>query len=330
MTENTPVYCFTIPSVSDGTLLDCRIYHPVSLQDAQSTQQRTKKAALIAHPYAPLGGSMDDAVVTTIVDQLLDLDFVVGCFNFRGAANSEGSTSWSGKAERDDYISVAGHLIFYMNQLRTSQVVTKDTESSAGYVQNISAEPITLVLGGYSYGSLIVTHLPPMPEILAIFHKPSKWVSEILLRAKELALQTNTSLSENRGRMSDHPPARRQHKRQSSSQHSIIYGGNDEPSPADRHIDPLHKAVEIQTRIRHAMYRNHRADNSITARLNPSSAHFASATTSIQLPLPINHNSIFLAPSHRTPAEKSTSQSYVGHLWHQRHIHFLHEAGSLV
>lgn len=83
MTENTPVYCFTIPSVSDGTLLDCRIYHPVSLQDAQSTQQRTRKAALIAHPYAPLGGSMDDAVVTTIVDQLLDLDFVVASFNFR-------------------------------------------------------------------------------------------------------------------------------------------------------------------------------------------------------------------------------------------------------
>jgi hypothetical protein len=83
MTENTPAYCFTIPSVSDGTLLDCRIYHPDSLQDAQSTQQRTRKAALIAHPYAPLGGSMDDAVVMTIIDELLDLDFVVGSFNFR-------------------------------------------------------------------------------------------------------------------------------------------------------------------------------------------------------------------------------------------------------
>jgi hypothetical protein len=83
MPENTPVYCFTIPSVSDGTLLDCRIYHPVSLQDAQLTKQRTRKAALIAHPYAPLGGSMDDAVVTTIIDELLGLDFVVGSFNFR-------------------------------------------------------------------------------------------------------------------------------------------------------------------------------------------------------------------------------------------------------
>lgn len=281
MSGNTPVYCFTIPSVSDGTPLDCRIYHPVSLQDAQSTQQRTSKAALIAHPYAPLGGSMDDAVVTTIVDQLLNLDFVVGSFNFRyrlllvtcycdpmlmwnrGAADSHGSTSWSGKAERDDYISVAGHLVFYINQLQTSQMVIDNTAYPPGHMQSIPSEPITLVLGGYSYGSLIVTHLPPMPDILASFSKSSKWVSEILIRAKELALQTNTSLSEIRGRMPNTAPARRQHKRQSSSQHSIIYGGNDEPSPADRHIDPLHKAVEMQTRFKHAIHRNHRSTSSI-------------------------------------------------------------------
>ncbi|KAI4765275.1 hypothetical protein E4T52_00132 [Aureobasidium sp. EXF-3400] len=265
MMENTPVYCFTIPSVSDGTLLDCRIYHPVSLQDGPSTQLRTRKAALIAHPYAPLGGSMDDAVVTTIVDQLLDLDFVVGSFNFRGAADSHGSTSWSGKAERDDYISVAGHLIFYINQLQTSQIVTHDAESSVGHVQSIPSEPITLILGGYSYGSLIVTHLPPAPEILAIFRNPSKWISEILLRARELALQTNTSLSEIRGRIPVSPPARRQHKRQSSSQHSIIYGGNDDQSPADRHIDPTHRGHEIQTRIKNVIHRTHKQSPSTTS-----------------------------------------------------------------
>ena len=83
MTGNAPVYCFTIPSLHDSTVLDCRIYHPASLQDAQTGQQRTRKAALVAHPYAPLGGCMDDPVVMTIVDQLIDLDFVVGTFNFR-------------------------------------------------------------------------------------------------------------------------------------------------------------------------------------------------------------------------------------------------------
>jgi hypothetical protein len=152
-------------------------------------------------------------------------------------------------------------LIFYTNQLQTSQIVTNDTDPAApatGHVQSIPSEPITLVLGGYSYGSLVVTHLPPIPEILAIFHKPSKWTSEILLRSRELALQTNISLSEFRGRLPD-APSRRQHKRQSSSQHSIIYGGNDSPSPADRHIDPIHKVIEVPTRIKHAIHRTHRS-----------------------------------------------------------------------
>jgi pimeloyl-ACP methyl ester carboxylesterase len=149
-----------------------------------------------------------------------------------------------------------------MSQLQSSQIVVDDTVYPAGHVQSIPSEPIALVLGGYSYGSLIVTLLPPTPEMLAIFRKPSKWVPEILLRARELALQTNRSL---RGRGPDDPPARRQHKRQSSSQHSIIYGGNDEPSPADRHIDPKHKAVEIQTRIKHAIHRNHKSASSTTS-----------------------------------------------------------------
>lgn len=129
-------------------------------------------------------------------------------------------------------------------------------------MQSVPSETITLVLGGYSYGSLIVTHLPPTPEILALFHEPSKWVSEILLRSKELALQTNTLLSETRGRIPEDLPARGQHKRQSSSQHSIVYGGNDEPSPADRHIDPTHKT---QSRIRHAIHRNHKSTSSIAS-----------------------------------------------------------------
>lgn len=152
-----------------------------------------------------------------------------------------------------------------------SHIVANGMESGAGHVQSIYSEPITLVLGGYSYGSLIVTNLPPTPEILAIFRKPSKWVSEILLRARELALQTNTSLLETRGRVPDISPSGRQHKRQSSSQHSIIYGGNDDPSPADRHIDPIHKGHEIQTRIKNVIHRNHKPSPWTTSHTSNSS-----------------------------------------------------------
>jgi hypothetical protein len=81
--SRTPAYCFTIPSVYDGICLDCRLYHPVSFQDTQSARLQTKKGAIVAHPYGPLGGCMDDPVVMTVVEQLVDLGFVVGTFNFR-------------------------------------------------------------------------------------------------------------------------------------------------------------------------------------------------------------------------------------------------------
>lgn len=109
-----PTYQFTIPSLADGLALDCRIHHPppppppgppspphlrllpetnhhptdheVPSSDKSSPRRaagRRKKGAIVAHPYAPLGGTMDDPVVTTAVDQLLQLGFVVGTFNFR-------------------------------------------------------------------------------------------------------------------------------------------------------------------------------------------------------------------------------------------------------
>ncbi|KAG9636637.1 hypothetical protein KCU64_g14510, partial [Aureobasidium melanogenum] len=309
MTDNTPVYCFTIPSVADGTLLDCRLYHPVSLQEPQSAQQHTRKAALIAHPYAPLGGSMDDAVVTTVVDQLLDLDFVVGTFNFRGAANSHGSTSWSGKAERDDYISVAGHLLIYMDQLHTSR--TNDTtsaQSPTGHEPSNPSEHIILILGGYSYGSLIVTHLPPTSEILAMFRETqtSPWTSDILKRAKELALQTNTSLSNQvdpRGRLPN-SPLRKKHKRQSSSQHSIVYGGSDSPSPADRHsTDFIHKAFIIfnpntflKPLRKNHFYRKHTYARELASGLDTLSLDLTFTTALVQFSLSVDVKFDVLAP----------------------------------
>ncbi|KAI5204417.1 hypothetical protein E4T39_03533 [Aureobasidium subglaciale] len=254
MAEFIPAYCFTIPSLSDGTLLDCRIYHPVSFQDP-TTYQPNRKAALIAHPYAPLGGCMDDPVVMTVVVQLLELDFVVGTFNFRGAGNSQGNTSWAGRAERDDYISVAGHLLFYLNQILNHDDISNG-HSPGDNAELTPSESIALILGGYSYGSLIVTQLPSTAEILATFHhiQTSHSVSEILLRARELALQT-TNLSrsnptEARGRLPDQPP-RRGHLRQSSSQHSIVYGGSDSPSPADRQ-----STEHMSARLKHAMHRH--------------------------------------------------------------------------
>jgi hypothetical protein len=83
-----PQYSFTIPSVHDDTTLYCRIYHPDILSEQQSTEaiQKTpwrKRGIVMAHPYAPMGGSYDDRVVGVVVDEFLQAGWVVGTFNFR-------------------------------------------------------------------------------------------------------------------------------------------------------------------------------------------------------------------------------------------------------
>lgn len=80
-----PALSFTIPSIQEDVILDCRVYHPASLTPTSISHlaEWNKKAAVVAHPYAPLGGSMDDPVVRCIVSLLLKQNFVVGTFNFR-------------------------------------------------------------------------------------------------------------------------------------------------------------------------------------------------------------------------------------------------------
>lgn len=81
-----PAWSFTIPSLADDTPLDCRIYHPphfeAVLANAAENGHATR-GAIVAHPYAPLGGNYDDAVVLALVKCLLREGFVVGTFNFR-------------------------------------------------------------------------------------------------------------------------------------------------------------------------------------------------------------------------------------------------------
>jgi hypothetical protein len=76
-----PGYSFTIPSVYDDTTLDCRLYHPK--QQHQSHLLHAMNAAIVAHPYAPLGGCYDDPVVASMGNALLDAGYIVGTFNFR-------------------------------------------------------------------------------------------------------------------------------------------------------------------------------------------------------------------------------------------------------
>lgn len=81
-----PQYAFSIPSIEGDTPLDCRIYQPNDLSQSISRHPEDGpriKGAIVAHPYAPLGGCYDDHVVLAVTQTLLDQGYVVGTFNFR-------------------------------------------------------------------------------------------------------------------------------------------------------------------------------------------------------------------------------------------------------
>jgi hypothetical protein len=81
----SPTLAFTIPSIHDDIELQCKIYHPTCLAPTNISQYVPwkKRAAIIAHPYAPLGGCQDDPVVGLLACACLKEGFVVGTFNFR-------------------------------------------------------------------------------------------------------------------------------------------------------------------------------------------------------------------------------------------------------
>ena len=82
MAEPEAAYSFTLPSIHDGTPLDCRIYHPKKMNEIVAGQKYLR-GAVVAHPYAPLGGCYDDAVVLSTTETLLENGLIVATFNFR-------------------------------------------------------------------------------------------------------------------------------------------------------------------------------------------------------------------------------------------------------
>ncbi|KAG9236443.1 hypothetical protein BJ875DRAFT_482269 [Amylocarpus encephaloides] len=222
-----PTLSFTIPSVHDDLVLDCRVYHPVCLAPtkASDVEDWQKKAAIIAHPYAPLGGSYDDPVVDLVAGTILKQGFCVGTFNFRGAGSSKGRTSWQSKAEQLDYISMIGFMCYYMHFLSPppanppepkftrsdpelhdlTPAPSAQTCDSRFLSLTSTAPPGTqggvgedqraiLLLGGYSYGAMVTSLLPAiLSTILAPFQEPAlgSTYAEIRMRAESLATQQN-------------------------------------------------------------------------------------------------------------------------------------------
>lgn len=104
----------------------------------------------------------------------------------RGASGSAGKTSWSGKPELGDYVSVYGFALCYIDAIYRRH----DDVSPSSPISPTAATPVPLLfLGGYSYGSMIASHLPARDVVLELFKLPSpdSAENEIKLRAENMA-----------------------------------------------------------------------------------------------------------------------------------------------
>ncbi|KAL9115508.1 MAG: hypothetical protein Q9227_000829 [Pyrenula ochraceoflavens] len=172
-----PTFTLTIPSVHDGIPLDCRLFAPKPTKTELPLQ-----AAIIAHPYAPLGGCYDDPVVNEVAGVLFKAGYFVLLFNFRGAYKSASRTSWSGKSELADYVSIYGFIVHFLNSVKTCV----DSINAGESPRIDSAVGTSLTLGGYSYGSMMAMNLPSVHNVMAMFRTALDTSPEAAIRSRAL------------------------------------------------------------------------------------------------------------------------------------------------
>lgn len=133
---------------------------------------------------------------------------------------------------------------------------------------SLTGESPLLILGGYSYGSLILKHLPPMLSILQRFSNPlaGSAVDEILLRARKLSDQSNLEwINMARDAERERGSSKHEHKT------SVIIGG-EETSPEQRRRSrevkrslDIPRSLDFGHRLRSLSHRGRRAGNSTTS-----------------------------------------------------------------
>ncbi|KAJ5175197.1 uncharacterized protein N7482_001074 [Penicillium canariense] len=213
MDLQSPTFSFTIPSIHDGCKLECRLYLPHQLQDIEPEASGTSSAtcgAIVAHPYAPLGGCYDDPIVGFVGGELLQAGYIVGTFNFRGAGGSEGRTSWTAKPELGDYVSFYGFMLNYLHEVNAT-LFTGQNEIPASKASRTESRRVHLVIGGYSYGSMVASHVPTLDVMLDLFCDGTVTpaaIDEIGRAARKIAVQSTRRPPANPDRHADQPGPR--------------------------------------------------------------------------------------------------------------------------
>ena len=188
----------------------------------------------------------------------------------RGAGGSNGRTSWTSKPEIDDYISFIGLFVHYLDALRLPELsepmpISADAPPPLSPIR--TGEPLTdplgtphdrmtLILGGYSYGSLITTHLPPYEAMIERFAHVSQGTAEaeIRLRASSLAMQWNRDAQMhcelNRGRSLKAPSAHGS----SPSSMALAMGGEECDPGTRRSSRDSRRSLDV---VRRSLERSH-------------------------------------------------------------------------
>ncbi|KAI0749660.1 alpha/beta-hydrolase [Daedaleopsis nitida] len=125
-----------------GTILEyILIQGQVTPSTSRDGDRRSSKLAICLHPWSWLGGRMNDPVLQLLTGPLLDRGYDVLCYNSRGVGKSTGWASFTGSREAED-------LKEFVQWARTTM-----------------PQLTSLVLAGYSHGSLIASMHPVLEDV---------------------------------------------------------------------------------------------------------------------------------------------------------------------
>ena len=195
----------------------------------------------------------------------------------RGAGDSKGRTSWTARPELADYVSFAGCFIYYLDNLDPPtpfhglEHSRTQSDSTLSPIQSSINVPIDrfdaldssmiLILGGYSYGSMMCTHLPNTETMVQRFANVTKGSAEAEIRLR--ALRLSTQWNKEAKSMNEARRGRSLHVLDSlqDSSHSISIGGDESEPGTRRHsrefrrsLDHIRRSVDISRKrlgIRH-------------------------------------------------------------------------------
>jgi len=128
--------------------------------------------AVIAHPHPLYGGTMDNKVVYTLFNSLLELGFITVKFNFRGIGKSEGTYD-NGIGEVEDVISVIETIRGQFNNQFSTLPTLLAGFSFGGAIQLRVAErlnPEYLLLIAPSVAHLQAPAVPQHTKFALIIH----------------------------------------------------------------------------------------------------------------------------------------------------------------